>query len=101
MSGLNINFYRNKLPEIEANIVMDNDINKLINVITKDNVNNIINDEHGLTALHIAIITHANNVIKYLIDIGADTSIENKTKLSPIELANRYNNKFYIDLICQ
>lgn len=99
MNHPNIFYYKNKFREPIAHLVIDNDIEKLIGIITKNTVNNVINVEHGYTALDIAIITHANNVIKYLIELGADIEFKEVTKLNPSELAIRYNNEYFFDLI--
>lgn len=99
MSHPKIGYYKNKIREPIAHLVIENDVVKLIGVITKDNVNNTINLEYGYTALDIAIITHANNVIKYLIELGADIEFKEISKLNPCELAFRYNNEYFLDLI--
>ncbi len=99
MSHSKINYYRHRFVEPEAQLVIDNDISKLDGVITSSNVNKIICKKYDFTALDIAIITHANNVIKYLIDLGADYQFKDEPKLNPSELAYRYQNNYYFDLI--
>ncbi len=99
MSHPKINYWKNKIKEPIAHLIMNNDVDKLVDVITINNLNNIIDEEHRLTALHIAVITHANNVVKYLIELGADINIENKNKLNASELAIRYNNEYLHNLI--
>ncbi len=98
MSHPKIGYFRNKIKELSAHLIMDNDVEKLIGIITKDNVNNVINLEYGYTVLDIAIITHANNVIKYLIEQGADIEFKQSPKLNPSELAYRYNNEYFLEL---
>lgn len=98
MSHPKINYYRNKITEPKAHLIMENNVEKLIDIITKDNINNVINLEHGYTALDIAIITHANNVIKYLIELGANIDFKDDPKLNPSELAYRYNNEYFLEL---
>jgi len=94
MSNRKIGYFKKKINTPLAHLIMENDVNKLQDVITSSNVNDIIFEPLGLTSIHVAIMTNSNDVIKYLLEIGADIHKTNVNCMDCNELAVRYNQEY-------
>jgi ankyrin repeat protein len=100
MNSNKYNSLKKKFNNTICDYIIDNDLNKIKELINKNNIDDIIYEEEQLTALHIAIIVNSNNIIKYLIDMGSDINKKNKKEYDSKDLAIRYNLKFF-DLLHQ
>ena len=75
--------------------IVTNNLNKVKELINNNNVNKVIDNKNKYTSLHYAV-TIANNddVIKYLLDIGADPKIEQIYGINSYELSLQSNKKY-------
>ena len=67
-------------------------------LINSTNVNNIIDRKNGYTALHHAVRIKKNDqVIEYLLSVGANPSIKSGEQKDSVDLAIESNYRFLID----
>lgn len=67
-------------------------------LINESNINNIIDNVNGYTALHHAVrIKENDSIIKYLLSIGANPKIKNTDKKDSIDLSIEANYRLLID----
>jgi ankyrin repeat protein len=67
--------------------VVTNNLTELKTLVNESNVNNIIDDTNRYTALHYAVNNRYKEIIKYLLDIGADPKIKQSESKDAFELA--------------
>ena len=87
-------YFANKLNSPISLLIIEDDINKIKDVVTIENVNNVIFEPLGLTPIHVAIMVNSNSIIRYLLELGADINKTNKNNMDCNELAVRYNNEY-------
>jgi len=75
--------------------IVTNNLNKVKELINSNNVNKIIDNKNKYTSLHYAV-TIANNddIIKYLLDNGADPKIKQIYGIDSYELSLQSNKKY-------
>lgn len=67
-------------------------------LVNNTNVNNIIDDVNGYTALHHAVRVRGNDsIIRYLISIGANPKLKQNENKDAIDLSIEANYRFLID----
>lgn len=75
--------------------LLGRNINKIKELIDQHNVNDIIDDETGFTALHYAVsLPNNNNVIKFLLENGANPKKVQKDNIDSYEVATSQNKKY-------
>ena len=68
--------------------IATDDLDRVKCLIKSNNVNDIIDEKNGFTALHIAITkSFGPDIVKYLLSIGANTSIETRLNKNSYDLA--------------
>lgn len=92
-----LELFKNRFNNHICHMIMQNDVELIIELINRDNINNSIYDDN-LTALHIAVITNSNKIIPYLLENGANVKIQNKNELDCFDLAVRYDNREFLSL---
>ncbi len=58
-----------------------------------------IQNNDGLTPLHIASFNNAKDVAKLLIDNGADINIQHNDGWTPLDIAKEFNHREIIELL--
>jgi hypothetical protein len=82
--------------------IATNNLNDIIQSINPSNVNNIIDTETRMTALHYATRNSSNiQIIKYLMECGADHELKDSNQKDCIDLAIKSNERFLVDWIMQ
>ena len=70
-------------------------LDKLKELINNFNVNDIIDEDYyNMTALHYAVSTNYSDIVKYLINCGANPLLKNKDKKTCYDLAKKCNIKY-------
>jgi len=67
--------------------------------INKTNVNKVIDNETNNTSLHLAIQLKKNEIIRYLLELGASTNVKNINNKDQLELSIEYQNRLLFDNI--
>lgn len=80
------------------NIVTEN-IDNLRKTLNRDNVNNIIDDKNGLTALQYAIKQGNKDIINLLLTLNANTQVKTANDEDLIDLSLKYHNRNIIDFM--
>ena len=80
------------------NIVTEN-IDNLRKTLNGDNVNNVIDDKNGLTALQYAIKQGNKDIINLLLTLNANTQVKTANDEDLIDLSLKYHNRNIIDFI--
>ena len=80
------------------NIVTEN-IDNLRKTINRDNVNNVIDDKNGLTALQYAIKQGNKDIINLLLTLNANTQVKTANDEDLIDLSLKYHNRNIIDFM--
>ena len=75
------------------NYIINNDFSEFSTVINTNNVNNIIDNERGFTALHFAIQFHRYKMIEYLLKLGASTTLKTKNEEDAYDLSLKFQCK--------
>ena len=78
-------------------LIVTNNLNKLIKTVNKDNVNNIIDRTNNYTALHYAIKQPNQEIVKYLLSIGANPNLKQKEGKDCYDLAIQCHHRFIFD----
>jgi ankyrin repeat protein len=98
-------FHRNKSVNSYSTIIQKNDIiyhmsmdsyDNFEKLITEMNVNNIIDSKNGYTALHYAIKLNNENMMEYLLNMGADPYLKTLTNEDAFDISLKYQSKFVI-----
>lgn len=82
--------------DILYNIIQQNN-DLLFRLINEANVNNIINNKNGYTALHYAIQMDNKELIEYLLNIGASIELYSNINENAIDLSLKYKSKHAIN----
>ena len=80
------------------NIVTEN-IDNLRKTLNIDNVNNVIDDKNGLTALQYAIKQGNKDIINLLLTLNANTQVKTANNEDLIDLSLKYHNRNIIDFM--
>jgi chromosome segregation ATPase len=80
------------------NIVTEN-IDNLRKTINRDNVNNIIDDKNGLSALQYAVKQGNKDIINLLLALNANTQVKTANDEDLIDLSMKYHNRNIIDFM--
>lgn len=91
------NVYSDDLLTIKDKIILtifNKNITDLKKLIKKENVNIVLN-KSGYTSLHFAVLQDDKNIIKYLLDCGADPTIKHNQNQNCIDFALD-QNKIYL-----
>jgi len=75
------------------NYIINNDFIEFSTVINANNVNTIIDNERGFTALHFAIQFHRYKMIEYLLKLGASTTLKTKNEEDAYDLSLKFQCK--------
>jgi len=75
--------------------IATDDMNSVKRLIRSTNVNDIIDEKNGFTALHIAITKSSDNdIVKYLLSIGADSTILTRKNQDSCDLAFDHRKRY-------
>jgi len=77
--------------------IVTNNLNKVKELVTKSNVNQVIDTKNKYTSLHYAITLPYNDITQYLLDLGADPKIKQNEGFDSYELSLRSSKKFIFD----
>jgi archaellum component FlaC len=77
--------------------IVTNNISELKKLITKDNVNKVIDNKNRYTSLHYAIQMRNEEMIRYLINLDAEPSIKNIENQDAFDMSIRYQVRALID----
>jgi ankyrin repeat protein len=77
--------------------IVTSNFNKVKSLVDKNNVNNIIDSKNNYTSLHYAVTLPNNEIIKYLLDLGADPKIKQTDGYDSYELTLRSGKKFIFE----
>ena len=80
------------------NIVTEN-IDNLRKTLNRDNVNNVIDDKNGLTALQYAIKQGNKDIINLLLTLNANTQVKTANDEDLIDISLKYHNRNIIDFM--
>lgn len=80
------------------NIVTEN-INDLRETLNRDNINNIIDEKNGLTALQYAVKQGNKDIINLLLTLNANTQVKTANDEDLIDLSLKYHNRNIIDFM--
>lgn len=83
--------------DILYNIITDN-YNELIKLVTRDNVNKVIDNKNGYTPLHYAVKMNNDQMIKLFLSLDAEPSIKTKDGKDAFDIGLKYQNKYLFDL---
>ncbi len=68
-------------------------------LVNSSNVNNIIDNVNGYTALHHAVRLPGNDIVEYLMSIGADPDLKQKEGKDSIDLSIEANKRYLINKV--
>jgi ankyrin repeat protein len=78
--------------------LLSRNVTKIKELIDQYNINDIIDDLTGYTALHYAVtIPNNNDIVKYLLDNGANLKKLQKDNMDSYELATVSNKKYLFE----
>lgn len=77
--------------------IVTNNLNKVKELVNKTNVNKIIDTKNKYTSLHYAITLPNNEIIQYLLDIGADPKIKQNEGFDSYQLSKLSGKQFIFD----
>ena len=80
------------------NIVTEN-IDNLRKTLNRDNVNNVIDEKNGLTALQYAVKQGNKDIINLLLTLNANTQVKTANGEDLIDLSLKYHNRNIIDFM--
>ncbi len=70
-------------------------------LVNQSNVNNIIDTKNNYTALHHAVKLPGNDIVEYLMSIGADPAIKQNEGKDSVDLAIEANKRFLINKVIE
>ncbi len=73
-----------------------NEVKRLVNI---SNINNVIDTKNRYTALHYAVKLPNNEIVEYLMNCGANTSIKQNEGKDAIDLSIEANKRFLVDRV--
>jgi ankyrin repeat protein len=76
--------------------IITNKVKDLERHINEANINNVIDNKNGYTALHYALRTGNEDIIQYLLNMGADPYIKTSDNQDAFDLCLKYNTKYVI-----
>jgi len=80
--------------------IVTNDINTVKKLVSRFNIDSILDQETGFTALQYAIASPniSNEIIKFLLQLGSDPKkLIGKQNIDSFDLAIRYNKKYLFE----
>ena len=77
--------------------IVTGNLNKVKQYITKDNVNKIIDSTNSYTPLHHAITQPNEEIVKYLLTIGANPKLKQKEGKDCFDLAMSCHRRYIFD----
>ena len=80
--------------------IVTNDVNTVKRLVNHSNIDFILDQETGFTALQYAISSPniSNDIIKYLLELGSDPKkLIGKQNIDSFDLAIRYNKKYLFE----
>lgn len=86
--------------QIRASIIEEN-LSEVRRLVTRERVNNVIDDRNGLRAIHLAIRIGNKSIIEYLLSLDADLSIKNEAGEDSYQLSLKYQNEEIIQYLRQ
>jgi ankyrin repeat protein len=82
-------------------VVKFNEINSVRILLQHKNINVDLQDNYGLTTLHISALKGNFQIFKELVNAGADLSMQNKNGLTALDLAKKFENQQIVDYLSQ
>lgn len=77
--------------------IVTNNLSKVKSLISKSNVNKVIDRTNGYTAIHYAVTLPHNDIIRYLMENGADPYIKQSEGFDAFELSLRSGKKYIFE----
>ena len=77
--------------------IVTNNLIKVKSLVNKNNVNNVIDTINNYTSLHYAVTLPNNEIIKYLLELGANPKIKQSDGYDSYELTLRSGKKFIFE----
>ena len=74
------------------------DLDTVKQLVNSSNVNNVVDQKNGFTALHIAISkSSGSDIVKYLLSVGANADVKTKSNLDSYEMAFDHKKRCVFD----
>lgn len=77
--------------------IVTNNLSKVKSLISKSNVNKVIDRTNGYTPIHYAVTLPHNSIIQYLMENGADPYLKQNEGYDAFELSLRSGKKYIFD----
>jgi ankyrin repeat protein len=77
--------------------IVTNNLTQVRSLINRTNVNNVIDDKNGYTAIHYAVTLPNNDITEYILECGANPLITEFEGYDAYELSLRSGKKFIFD----
>jgi len=77
--------------------IVTNNLSKLRNLLTRSNVNKIIDSKNKYTALHYAVTLPNNDITQFILELGADPKIRQDEGYDAYELSLRSGKKYIFE----
>jgi ankyrin repeat protein len=77
--------------------IVTGDINKIRKSITSLNIDKIIDSKNNFTALHYSVTSQSNDIIKYLLNCGANPELKSKDGKNIYDFALSYQKKIVFE----
>ncbi len=79
--------------------VVTGNLRQVRELVNSSNVNNVIDNVNGYTALHHAVRLPGNDIVEYLMSIGANPDLKQKEGKDSIDLSIEVNKRFLVNKV--